>query len=57
MPAARVEIIPAAGHAAHLENPSAFLAAAQHFFETAKAGAGRAPLDSTTPIQPKEVTT
>jgi 2-succinyl-6-hydroxy-2,4-cyclohexadiene-1-carboxylate synthase len=57
MPAARIEIIPAAGHAAHLENPAAFLAAARRFFESANATAGRAPGDSATPIQPKEVTT
>jgi pimeloyl-ACP methyl ester carboxylesterase len=31
LPRARVEIVPAAGHAAHIENPSAFLRVARHF--------------------------
>jgi 2-succinyl-6-hydroxy-2,4-cyclohexadiene-1-carboxylate synthase len=57
MPTSRIETIPAAGHAAHLENPAAFLGAARHFFETAETGAGRARPESPTQIQPREVTT
>jgi 2-succinyl-6-hydroxy-2,4-cyclohexadiene-1-carboxylate synthase len=57
VPAARVEEVPAAGHAAHLENPSAFLRIAQRFFDEVQAALDRAPLRPEPPSQPREVTT
>jgi len=57
IPAARVEAVPAAGHAAHLENPNAFLRIAQRFFDDADAGFDRNPLRPE-PLHPsREVTT
>jgi 2-succinyl-6-hydroxy-2,4-cyclohexadiene-1-carboxylate synthase len=47
LPRARVEIVPAAGHAAHLENPSAFLRIARRFLAEVDA-------DGTTPQPPPE---
>lgn len=55
--AARVEVIPNAGHAAHLENPDAFLRVARRFFDTPEAAPRRAALRTQPPSQPREVTT
>jgi 2-succinyl-6-hydroxy-2,4-cyclohexadiene-1-carboxylate synthase len=57
MPAARVQEIPAAGHAAHLENPRAFLRVARRFFDEMEAALDRAPPRPEFPSQPREVTT
>lgn len=57
MPAAHVQEIPAAGHAAHLENPHAFLRVAQRFFDEMEASLDRAPPRPELPSQPREVTT
>jgi 2-succinyl-6-hydroxy-2,4-cyclohexadiene-1-carboxylate synthase len=38
LPRARVEVVPAAGHAAHLENPSAFLRVVRRFLAEVEAG-------------------
>lgn len=53
---ARVEILPGAGHAAHLENPRACVNAARHFFNAVRPGAPRPYRDELSP-QPREVTT
>ena len=57
MPAARVQEVPAAGHAAHLENPRAFLRIARRFFDEVEAALDRAPPRPELPSQPREVTT
>jgi 2-succinyl-6-hydroxy-2,4-cyclohexadiene-1-carboxylate synthase len=57
LPAAQVQTIPEAGHAAHLENPRAFLSAATHFFDAVEAALQRAPARREHPSQPREVTT
>ncbi len=57
MPAAQVHEIPEAGHAAHLENPRAFLRVAQRFFDEVEAARGRARPPRELPSQPREVTT
>jgi 2-succinyl-6-hydroxy-2,4-cyclohexadiene-1-carboxylate synthase len=57
MPAARVQEIPAAGHAAHLENPRAFLRVARRFFDEVEAALDGALPRRELPSQPREVTT
>jgi pimeloyl-ACP methyl ester carboxylesterase len=56
MPAAQVREIPRAGHAAHLENPRAFLGVAQRFFDEVEAALDRARPRRELPSQPREVT-
>jgi 2-succinyl-6-hydroxy-2,4-cyclohexadiene-1-carboxylate synthase len=57
MPAARVQELPAAGHAAHLENPRAFLRVARRFFDEVEAALDRTTPRRELPSQPREVTT
>jgi 2-succinyl-6-hydroxy-2,4-cyclohexadiene-1-carboxylate synthase len=57
LPAAQLQEIPEAGHAAHLENPRAFLGVAAHFFDAVEAALKRAPARREHPSQPREVTT
>jgi 2-succinyl-6-hydroxy-2,4-cyclohexadiene-1-carboxylate synthase len=57
IPAAQVQEIPEAGHAAHLENPRALLRAARRFFDEAEAARGSAHPRRELPKPPREVTT
>ncbi|MDH5305596.1 MAG: 2-succinyl-6-hydroxy-2,4-cyclohexadiene-1-carboxylate synthase [Myxococcales bacterium] len=55
LPDARVVMLPAAGHAAHLENPAAFQRIAHSFFEQVEADARSAPGRLDSHRQPREV--